>query len=242
MKNCNTCKQEKSIEDFYKGHSRCKTCALKSMKEYRAANPEAIRQGQMKWKANNEGHTYLDPSGYVIYIGYKHPAANVSGVTREHRIVLWDKLEGQDAPCNWCGMDLKWGVNLVADHLNWDRADNRPENLVPSCQPCNGKRRDPALAQGPCKGPDCSKKAKAKGYCQSHYTQAWSGKEVRPVQKRTEPETRALIVKDIQAGMAIEGVAKKYNFNVSVISRQFKRETGMTIMEWRRMHKVGVAA
>lgn len=32
------------------------------------------------------------------------------------------------------------GNALTVDHLNSDAGDNRPENLVPSCHPCNCQR------------------------------------------------------------------------------------------------------
>lgn len=66
---------------------------------------------------------------------------------RTHRVVLYDKIGPGPHPCHWCGKPVDWTTNrnggigqLVADHVNDDRGDNRPENIVPSCRGCNGQR------------------------------------------------------------------------------------------------------
>lgn len=60
----------------------------------------------------------------------------------EHKLVLFEKLGGGDHPCHWCGRLLRWvkgtaGDALVADHLDGDRRNNEPANLVPACNGCN---------------------------------------------------------------------------------------------------------
>lgn len=116
------------------------------MRAWREANPERVKAIQISWKQDHEGHTYLEKdSGYVRYIGYKHPASNASGITSLQRIVLWDKLHGRGSMCHWgCGLWVSWGKvfskdadAIVADHVNLDKQDNSPENIVPSCQHCN---------------------------------------------------------------------------------------------------------
>lgn len=77
-----------------------------------------------------------------------HPLAGIRGYVSEHRVVLYDKIGPGEHPCHWCGKTVRWfkqarnlaGVVLVVDHVNSDEHDNRPENLVPSCQGCNGTR------------------------------------------------------------------------------------------------------
>lgn len=75
-----------------------------------------------------------------------HPLATKSHTVRVHRLVLWEKLDGQDAPCHWCQRPLVWRVSqggddtLVSDHLDGDILNNSPENLVPACRGCNGNR------------------------------------------------------------------------------------------------------
>lgn len=77
---------------------------------------------------------------YKMRMRPKHPLADRRGRVYEHRAVLFDCLSGGRLPCFWCGTPLEWLVNLFVDHLNHDRHDNRPENLVPSCNGCNAGR------------------------------------------------------------------------------------------------------
>jgi uncharacterized protein YjcR len=86
------------------------------------------------------GNGYLNAHGYRVF-DRRHPLAigRKPRVT-EHRMVLWRKLRGDDAPCHWCGKWLRWNIDLETDHLNSIRDDNRPENLVPSCGRCNSMR------------------------------------------------------------------------------------------------------
>jgi hypothetical protein len=60
MKKCNTCEIEKPYEDFTKekmakdGYkNKCKSCIAKASKEKYAANPEARREYEAKWRAEN---------------------------------------------------------------------------------------------------------------------------------------------------------------------------------------------
>lgn len=76
-----------------------------------------------------------------------HPLAPPSGLVAVARLTLWEKIGPGPHPCHWCKESVDW-VNgryakgaLIADHLNWDTADDSPGNLVPSCNACNGHRR-----------------------------------------------------------------------------------------------------
>jgi hypothetical protein len=65
----------------------------------------------------------------------------------EHRVILLAKIGPGTHPCHWCGAPVTWtkgmrlgpGV-LVTDHVDWDKTNNDPANLVPACQPCNVTR------------------------------------------------------------------------------------------------------
>jgi len=79
----------------------------------------------------------------------EHPLAPPSGIVAVSRMVLFEKIGAGSHSCHWCGSRITWRVrnttnlnkdDLVADHLNWDRTDDSPENLVPSCPVCNAHR------------------------------------------------------------------------------------------------------
>jgi|WetSurMetagenome_2_1015567.scaffolds.fasta_scaffold178324_2 hypothetical protein len=89
-----------------------------------------------------------------IYDGFNdvtHPLACADGHVPIHTDVLYRKLGPGPHPCHWCGKLVNWKKlsgeiqypMLHADHLNDQRKDNRPENLVPSCVHCNIYRGNP---------------------------------------------------------------------------------------------------
>lgn len=93
----------------------------------------------------------VDRSGRPVYLSVHlpgHPLANQAGRVPTHRLVLWVKLDGQNAPCHWCGKPLIWNkrgrYGLIADHIDGDTYYNVPENIVPSCRDCNGNRTTPS--------------------------------------------------------------------------------------------------
>ncbi len=69
-----------------------------------------------------------------------HPLADARGRVYAHRVALYDSIPVDPIPCFWCGAPLTWGVDLFVDHLNHDRHDNAPTNLVPACNGCNAGR------------------------------------------------------------------------------------------------------
>lgn len=77
--------------------------------------------------------------GYVIRKAPQHPLAGKTGWVFEHRLVAYDKYGDGPHPCHWCGVSLMW-PDIVVDHLNEKKTDNRPGNLVVACSPCNRAR------------------------------------------------------------------------------------------------------
>jgi 5-methylcytosine-specific restriction endonuclease McrA len=73
-------------------------------------------------------------------VGLDHPLDTGVGAVYVHRLVLWEKLAGTDTYCHWCGDPLDWGSTLHIDHLDNDKDNNDPANLVPSCDKCNGSK------------------------------------------------------------------------------------------------------
>lgn len=77
----------------------------------------------------------------------EHPIAPPGGIVSETRLILYDKIGPGPHQCHWCNRKIDWKPGegpihgaLVADHLDSDGHNNDPENIVASCQPCNGIR------------------------------------------------------------------------------------------------------
>lgn len=75
-------------------------------------------------------------AGYVVVIRPGHPLANKNREAFEHRVVAYDSHHGICPNCFWCDVRLTWRAAVV-DHLNEDKADNDPSNLVVACNSCN---------------------------------------------------------------------------------------------------------
>lgn len=86
----------------------------------------------------------LTSHGYLARNLKGHPAASKSGGLYEHRKVFYETYGPDGHQCFWCGVSLQWGGSgrgkISVDHLNGDKTDNSPDNLKPSCNPCNSSR------------------------------------------------------------------------------------------------------
>lgn len=78
-------------------------------------------------------------SGYLRMLNKRHPLADSTGYVYQHRSVAYDMHRGLCPPCFWCNVRLDWAWSVV-DHLNEQKADNHPDNLVVCCAPCNRAR------------------------------------------------------------------------------------------------------
>ena len=83
-------------------------------------------------------------NGYPVI----HKGAKGKRVTEYvHRQVLFDKIGLGPHPCHYCGRPLNWQIRkrdqpwpedfLTVDHLDHDKTNNDPSNLVPCCHRCN---------------------------------------------------------------------------------------------------------
>lgn len=78
-----------------------------------------------------------------------HPISDRNGSIPLHRFILFESIDGADpVACHWCKYPLRWKTKLAcqylhvvnADHLDGDKSNNSPENIVPSCYWCNINR------------------------------------------------------------------------------------------------------
>jgi hypothetical protein len=144
--------------------SGCTCGRHEQTKEHRLLNSEA-NKGHLTTKetrqkiseANTGRHNgapavgyFYDPNGYVrLTMEDEHPLASQVGHVKRARKVLYDTIGPGPHFCHWgCGKLLGWGGSdgICADHLDGDTSNDDPNNLVPSCNPCNARR---ALAGNP---------------------------------------------------------------------------------------------
>lgn len=91
------------------------------------------------------GEGSVNNYGYLTVHIPGHPLATAQGKVYAHRAALFDKLGPDPQPCHWgCGRVLPWrggaSVAVNVDHLDANRLNNDPANLVASCLDCNTKR------------------------------------------------------------------------------------------------------
>jgi hypothetical protein len=86
---------------------------------------------------------YISDDGYRILTTSRH-VLSIDGCVGEHRVVLYEKIGSGPHSCHWCGVTLRWGGRggINADHVDFDKLNNDPENLVPSCLVCNIQRME----------------------------------------------------------------------------------------------------
>lgn len=88
------------------------------------------RKSGRKWEAH--GYEMVRVAGHVLAKGRKNP------IVGAHRLVLFNKIGPGEHSCAGCGCPLSWEDDtLCVNHLNEDKLDNRPDNLVPMCRECN---------------------------------------------------------------------------------------------------------
>jgi hypothetical protein len=101
-----------------------------------------LRHGTTEPKRSRQ---WVASNGYVRAYSTGHPTADADGKVCVHRAILFDSIGGGAHPCHWCDRPVtwftrSWATELVADHLNGNRLDNRATNLVPACNRCNTQR------------------------------------------------------------------------------------------------------
>lgn len=108
-----------------------------------------IKEGNGKFCSRKCASTYRKenhipkPGTYETVLAPGHPlASDAIGKLWAHRVALYDKIGPGSHACFHCQEPVEWtfGIRkggLVVDHLDGDKRNNSPENLVPSCNRCN---------------------------------------------------------------------------------------------------------
>ena len=94
------------------------------------------------------GNRQKSVKGYRMTRAKGHPIAPPSGIVPVSRLVLYDKIGPGPHPCHLCGKPVDWTPGdpyaenaLFVDHIDWNRTNDTPGNLAPSCNICNAHRR-----------------------------------------------------------------------------------------------------
>lgn len=113
-------------------------CEMHYYRQRRHGDPLTVREVTGRAMSTN---------GYVIVHLPGHDLSHGSGWAYEHRVVLHASIGPGEHPCHWCGTSVLWELSypfdmtaLVVDHLDDDKQNNDPSNLVPACNPCNVNR------------------------------------------------------------------------------------------------------
>lgn len=123
------------------GCSETVNCRWLCYEHYKASLKRVRKEPRVK-------ASHMTQDGYRLIDARDHPLVNVQGYAYEHRLVLFDKIGPGWHPCHWCAEPVTWDVRnvgeagcLTVDHLDAQRLNNVPENLVPSCIQCNSARK-----------------------------------------------------------------------------------------------------
>lgn len=78
--------------------------------------------------------------GYLLAYAPGHPLARGRCPrVYAHRVAFYAKHGDGPFSCNWCAIGVNWD-GMHVDHLDDDKTNNNPANLVPSCPTCNQQR------------------------------------------------------------------------------------------------------
>lgn len=103
-----------------------------------------LRHGSMHPTRAQPRSVHPGAQGYMVQHNPDHPLADANGTVYYHRLVMWDRLDGQPTTCAFCARAIGWSVpggdSISVEHLDGDRQNNHPLNLVAACFSCNAKR------------------------------------------------------------------------------------------------------
>lgn len=127
-----------------------KTFTVRTQHESRkrkCCSQECARRGNWKENPRSAYRKTQLPEGHPL-------AEGKSRSIQVHQLVLWDKIGSGTHPCHYCATPVTWLAprfskdRLETEHLDRDRLNNGPENLVPCCRTCNQRNRAMNVGDG----------------------------------------------------------------------------------------------
>lgn len=107
----------------------------------RTGTTELVQKDKVHGGVALRAYSQFIKGGYAYEYGFHwHPTANPKGIVIQHRRVYYESVDGELYPCYWCGKDLGSWSNTNVDHIDEDKLNNDPANLVASCKACNTQR------------------------------------------------------------------------------------------------------
>ena len=163
IKNCFSCKIEKPIDQFYKGHRSCMICRQKINKEHRLNNKE--KYSERTYKKNNSEIGFLNKKLSTLFAPsiIKTRGFTPECTKEEIKKYFYEYVEKYGRNCFYCrepwtyistkhnignGRGLPKGTHLkkYIKNLSFDRLNSSKtytiDNLVFCCTECNLSKKD----------------------------------------------------------------------------------------------------
>lgn len=84
--------------------------------------------------------------GYLFVKAKGHPRAGDRSRAYAHRVAFSDANGEGPFACHWCAKEVTW-ANMHVDHLDDNKQNNDPKNLVAACPVCNMQRGHDKVVQ-----------------------------------------------------------------------------------------------
>lgn len=109
--------------------------AARDRREFPDLPPPELRPPKI-----HPGDTRPHSSGYTLVYSPGHIISPRRPHVFQHRLVMFDIIGYGPHRCGHCATHINWGAGLEVDHLDYQRDNNDPSNLLQSCHGCNTRR------------------------------------------------------------------------------------------------------